>query len=148
MVGRKDGTHVKAHQPLMHEDKDARLPGLENGRQKGAVQGEVGEHAGRFGERIAGPAGEDELNARESYAKTLEQEHWEEVEGLKAGDAAHDAGFGPGLLFRERERRNSGMRVEGEVVREAVVVVVALDPPAAADAEQQSDERSGHGVGE
>src|SRR5262249_46832559 len=72
--------------------------------------------------------------------------HRKKVEGLKAGYHPHDASLGTGLVLGKGEGGNRRVGIELEVVRIGVMVVVAIDPPAAADAHESGNHESEHVV--
>jgi hypothetical protein len=86
------------------------------------------------------------LDAAAEHADSLQQRQREDQSGLVLDDEPREPCLAERLIFLEGEQGNVDVGVDVELVRMAVVLVVLVDPPLAAHAEQEVAEDEGDPV--
>lgn len=146
VVGCEDRDHIGAEEPAMDGDEEQRLQRFKHREQQTKVQREVCADRQGFGQRTLCLLRDEELDAAAEHADRLQEREGEYEGGLVFHDEPREPSFFEGLLFFEGEQRDVHVGVEVRLVGVAVVLVVLVDPPLAAYAEQQVAEDEGEPV--
>src|SRR5918994_1153187 len=142
----EDRDQVGAEEPTMDGDEEERLQRLQHREQESEIQREVcadrqGLEQGTF-RLFRG----EEPDAAAEHADRLQERKGEYEGRLVFHDEAREPSFLEGLLFLEGEQWDVHVGVEVHLVGVAVMLVVLVDPPLAANAEQQVAEDEGEPV--
>src|ERR671921_1222864 len=121
----------------MDGDKQQSLQGFKHREQQTEVQREVRANRQGFAQRALRLFGGEELYAAAEHTDRLQEREGEYEGCLVFHDEPREPSFFEGLLFFEGEQRDVHVGVEVRLVRVAVMLVVLVDPPLAAYAEQQ-----------
>src|SRR5215208_3012340 len=146
VVGGEDRDHVGAEEPAMDGDEEQSLQRFQHRKQQSEIQREVCADRQGFHQRTLRLLRGEELDAAAEHADRLQEREGEYKGGLVFHDEAREPSFFEGLLFFEGEQRDVNVGVEVHLVGVAVVLVVLVDPPLAAYAEQQVAENEGEPV--
>ncbi len=142
----KDRDHVRAEEPAMDGDEEHRLQRFQYREKQTEVQREVRADGEGFDPRTLRPLRGEELDAAAEHADRLQEREGEYEGGLVFHDEAREPSFFEGLLFFESEQRDVHVGVDVHLVGVAVMLVVLVDSPLAAHAEQQVAENEGEPV--
>src|ERR687890_2152559 len=127
----------------MDGDKQQSLQGFKHPEQQTEVQREVRADRQGFAQRALRLFRGEELYAAAEHADGLQEREGEYEGCLVFHDEAREPSFLEGLLFFEGEQWDVHVGVEVRLVGVAVMVVVLVDPPLAAQAEQQVAKNEG-----
>src|SRR5215203_2651194 len=146
VVGGEDRDHEHAKESTMDGDEQQRLQGFQHGKQQAEVHHEVCSHEERFGQRALCSFFDEILDAATEHADRLQHRKRKDQGSLIFHDEAREPSLVESLLFFEGEEWNIYVGVYVQLVRMTVMVVVLVDPPLAAYAEQQVAEDEGEPV--
>src|SRR5215204_272238 len=146
VVGCEDRDHIGAEEPAMDGDEEQRLQRFQHPEQQTKVQREVCADRQGFGQRTLRLLRGEELDAAAEHADRLQEREGEYEGGLVFHDEPSEPSLLESLLFFEGEQRDVYVGVEVQLVGVAVMLVVLVDPPLAAHAEQQVAENEGEPV--
>src|SRR5919112_540138 len=137
VVGCEDRDHIGAEETAMDGDEEQRVQRFQHPEQQTKVQREVCADRQDFGQRRLRLLRDEELDAAAEHADRLQEREGEYEGGLVFHDEPREPSFFEGLLFFEGEQRDVHVGVEVRLVGVTVVLVVLVDPPLAAQAEQE-----------
>src|ERR671921_500492 len=126
--------------------KQQSLQGFKHREQQTEVQREVRANRQGFAQRALRLFGGEELYAAAQHADRLQEREGEYEGCLVFHDEACKPSFLEGLLFFEGEQRDVHVGVAVHLVGVAVMLVMLVDPPLAAQAEQEVAENEGEPV--
>src|SRR5215216_6179724 len=146
VVGCEDRDHIGAEETAMDGDEEQRLQRFQHPEQQTKVQREVCADRQDFGQRRLRLLRDEELDAAAEHADRLQQREGEYEGGLVFHDEAREPSLLESLLFFEGEQRDVHIGINVHLVGVAVVLVVLVDPPLAAQAKQKVAENEGEPV--
>src|SRR5215213_400270 len=146
VVGCEDRDHIGAEETAMDGDEEQRLQRFQHPEQQTQVQREVRAERQGFDQRALGLLRGEELDAAAQHADRLQEREGEYKGGLVFHDEPRESPLAEGLLFLKSEQRDVHVGIDIHLVRVPVVLVVLVDPPLAAQAEQQVAENEGEPV--
>src|SRR5215211_2941369 len=130
----------------MDGDEEKRLQRFQHPEQLAEVQREVCADRQGFDQRALRLLGSEEPYAAAEHADRLQQREGEYEGGLVFHYEAREPSFLECLLFFEGEQRDVHVGVEVRLVGVAVMLVVLVDPPLSAQAEQEVAEEEGEPI--
>src|SRR5215208_4763260 len=142
----EDRDQVGSEEPAMDGDKEERLQRLQHREQKCEIQCVVRADRQSLDKSTLRLLRGEELYATAEHADRLQEREGEYEDCLVFHDEARDPPLFEGLLFFEGEQWDLHVGVEVHLVGVAVMLVVLVDPPLAAYAEQQVAEDEGEPV--
>ena len=145
-LGAKIETMYVPKSPRWTAMKSSACKGSSTENSRAEVQREVcADHQG-FDQRALRLLRGEELDAAAEHADRLQEREREDQGGLVFHDEPREPSLVESLLFFEGEQRDVHVGVYVHLVRVAVMLVVLVDPPLAAHAEQQVAEDEGEPV--
>src|SRR5215211_1449153 len=146
VVRSEDRDHEHPKESAMDGDEQQCLQGFQHGEQQAEVHHEVCSHEECFGQRALCSFFDEKLDAATVHAQPLQNRERKDEGGLVFHDEAREPSLVESLLFFEGEEWNIYVGVRVQLVRMTVMVVVLVDPPLAAYAEQQVAKDEGEPV--
>ena len=136
MVGREHRSHVEAAHALLDDDDQRRPPRADQGDQKSYVCDEMETQSANLDPALASPRFDQERDARLVHCPAEPEKQRKEQLRLMADDPAAHPALGQRLLSRVGDDAHADIGVEVLVIWVPVVLVVLVDPPPVAHAEQ------------
>src|SRR5919107_2294987 len=121
----------------MHSDDQHRRQRFEHGEQQAEVQREVRSQEERFGQHTLCLSLDEKADALEMHAECLQKRQRKYQVSLVLHDEPRKPSLVESLVFFEGEQRDIYIGIDVYLIRMTVMLIVLVDPPLAAHAEQQ-----------
>jgi hypothetical protein len=142
----EDRDQVGAKEAAMDGNEEERLQRFQHREQESEIQREVGADRQELDQSTFRLLHGEELYATAEHANRLQEREGEYEGCLVFHNEPGEPSLFEGLLFVEGEQWDLHVRVEVHLVGVAVMLVVLVDPPLAAYAEQQVAEDEGEPI--